>query len=92
MSFYDPSRQPVARPYFHDKPTIKMPASYDDYNGEFSIDLWEKGKDFKLDILHEEKYDLDKFKSSFCNNMLFTNDLSIKEFLRKKQIESYWKK
>jgi hypothetical protein len=29
ISFYDPSGKPVLRPYFNDKPTIKMPASYD---------------------------------------------------------------
>jgi hypothetical protein len=62
VSFYDPYGEPVARPYFNDKPTIKMPASYDDYYGEFRIDLWEEGKGFKFDIHHEEKYDLDELQ------------------------------
>jgi len=62
VSFYDPSGQPVLRPYFNDKPTIKMPASYDDYYGEFLIDLWEEGKGFKFDLQHEGNYDLDKLK------------------------------
>jgi len=62
VSFYDPSGEPVVRPYFNDKPTIKMPASYDDYYGEFRIDLWEEGKGFEFDVHHEGNYDLDKLK------------------------------
>ena len=62
VSFYDPSGEPVERPYFNDKPTIKMPASYDDYQGEFRIDLWKEGKGFNFDILHEENYVLDDFQ------------------------------
>lgn len=62
VSFYDPSGQPVVRPYYNDKPAIKMIASYDDYYGEFRINLWEKGKGFEFDIHREGEYDLDNFK------------------------------
>ncbi|MDC3237291.1 hypothetical protein OAT93_01010 [bacterium] len=62
VSFYDSSGNAVIRPYYNDSPTIEMPASYDDYHGEFIIELWEKGKGFALDMHHEENYDLDKFK------------------------------
>lgn len=62
VSFYDPSGDAVIRPYYNDSPTIEMPASYDDYYGEFKIDLWEEGKGFEIDIHHEEEYELDEFK------------------------------
>ena len=62
VSFYDPSGEPVARPYFNNKTTIKMSASYDDYYGEFTIVLWEEGKGFELELHHEGKRELDKFK------------------------------
>ena len=62
VSFYDPSGNAVIRPYYNDSPTIEMPASYDDYHGEFIIELWEKEKGFALDIHHEENYELDKFR------------------------------
>jgi len=50
VSFYDPSGEPIIRPYYGDKPTIQMPASYDEYDGEFIIELWETGKGFELDL------------------------------------------
>jgi len=62
VSFYAPSGKPVIRPYYNDKLSIKMPASYDDYYGEFRIELWEEGKGFEFDIHHEGEYDLDNFK------------------------------
>ncbi len=62
VSFSDPSGEPVARPYFINKPTIKMTASYDVYYGEFTIDLWEDGKGFEFVLHHERKHDLDNLK------------------------------
>ena len=62
VSFYDPSGELVASPYFNNKTTIKMPASYDDDYGEFTIVLWEEGKGFELELHHEGKHDLDEFK------------------------------
>ena len=40
-------------------PSVKMIARYDDYNGTFEVDLWEKGKEFILDLTHEYNYELD---------------------------------
>ena len=62
VSFYNPMGESVKRPYFDDRPTIKMIASYDNYFGEFRIDLWEEGKGFELDIVYEMEYELDKWK------------------------------
>ncbi len=38
--------KPVLRPYFDFAPTIRMTALYDDYEGIFEVELWEKGKRF----------------------------------------------
>lgn len=62
VSLYNPRGVPVNRPYFHNTPTINMPALYDDYYGEFTVDLWEDNKGFKLDLQYEEQYDLDELK------------------------------
>ncbi len=62
VSIYNPKGIPINRPYFDDKPTIKMPASYDDYNGDFTVDLWKNKSGFELDIIYEAEYELDQFK------------------------------
>jgi hypothetical protein len=58
VSFYSPKGTLVNRPFFKNKPTIKMPATYDEYFGDFKVDLWEPGKGFELDLEHEKNYEL----------------------------------
>ena len=48
VSLYKPSGKPAIRTFFEDKPTIQMPASYEEYDGIFLIELWKKGKKQKL--------------------------------------------
>jgi hypothetical protein len=62
VSLYTPQGIPVNRPYFQDTPTINMPARYDDYYGEFTVDLWENNTGFELDLQYEEQYELDQLK------------------------------
>lgn len=51
VSIYDPNEKPIIRPYFGDRPTINLPADYDEYNGDFNIHLWTKGRRFTLDLM-----------------------------------------
>lgn len=62
VSIYDSNCQPYKRTYFNDKPTINLNATYDDYLGEFRVDLWNKNKGFELILEYEHEYDLDEFK------------------------------
>ncbi len=59
VSLLDCNGKPVLRPYFNNCPTIGMIATYDDYDGTFEVDLWEKGKGFTLHLDHEYSYELD---------------------------------
>ena len=59
VSFYSPTGDLVKRPYFNYKPTLEMPAEYDDYYGEFIVHLWEPVKGFQLDLHYAEKYELE---------------------------------
>lgn len=38
-SLYSPVGSPIDRPYFEDKPSIEMPATYDDYLGTMTVQL-----------------------------------------------------
>ena len=60
VDFFGPSGEPVRRPYMKDAPTVRMVADYDDYDGIFGVELWERGKGFILDLTHEQEYDLDE--------------------------------
>jgi len=62
VSFYALENKPIKRPYFNNEPTLNMSSVYDDYSGEFSVDLWEHGKGFELDLNYEETYVLDKLQ------------------------------
>ncbi len=59
VDFLDPRGAPIQRSYMKGAPAVKMIARYDDYNGTFEVDLWEKGKQFILDLTHEYNYELD---------------------------------
>ncbi len=50
VSFYNSDGKPVIRPYYGNKPTVQMSASYNEYDGEFDINLWETGKGFTLNL------------------------------------------
>ncbi len=56
VSFYSHEGSLVNRPFFKNKPTIKMPATYDCYFGDFKVNLWELGKGFELDLEYEKNY------------------------------------
>jgi hypothetical protein len=60
VSFFLDSGEPVLRPYFDNAPTIKMPATYDDYEGDMEVHLWDSEKGFSLILTHEYDYLLDK--------------------------------
>ena len=58
VSFYSPKGTSVSRPFFGNKPTIKMSATYDDYFGDFKVNLWAPRKGFVLDLEYENNYEL----------------------------------
>ncbi len=60
VDFFGPTGEPVRRPYMDGVPSVRMIADYDDYNGIFGVELWERGKGFILDLTYEQKYDLDE--------------------------------
>ena len=60
VSLNSPDGTLIKRPYFNNKPTLDMPAEYDDYHGEFIVHLWEPAKGFQLDLHFAEKYELDQ--------------------------------
>ena len=60
VDFVDDSGNPVRRPYMDGAPSVKMVAHYDDYNGQFEVDLWGEGKGFTLHLHHEADYELDE--------------------------------
>jgi len=49
VDLLDCSRNPVSRPYMGGALSVKMIAHYRDYEGEFEVELWKRGKGF---ILH----------------------------------------
>ncbi len=52
VSMFSPNDQPISRAYWNDKKTINMPAKYDDYYGEFDVQLWKPERDFCLNLLN----------------------------------------
>ncbi len=58
VDFLDPSGAPIQRPYMGGAPSMNMVAHYDDYYGNFEVELWEDRK-FILDLSHEYDYELD---------------------------------
>ena len=62
VDFFDPSGNPVRRPYMNGAPSVQMVAQYDDYNGIFGVELWERGRGFILDLAHEHDYELDEWR------------------------------
>ncbi len=62
VSFFLDSGEPVLRPYFDNAPTTKMPATYDDYEGDIEVHLWDSEKRFSLILTHDYDYLLDKLE------------------------------
>lgn len=50
VSLFSVSGEPICRPYWDDRIMVKMPADYDDYNGEFIVELRETGRGFSLHL------------------------------------------
>ena len=59
-SLFSPFGPPIDRPYYKGKPTVSMPATYDDYRGTMAVELWRGESGFVLELLHEAAYDLDE--------------------------------
>ncbi len=51
-SLFAPSGHPISRPYMDGKETVDMPAIYDDYIGDFDIQLWNPDSGFCLNLHH----------------------------------------
>jgi len=62
VDFLDPRGAPVKRTYMKRAPSVRMTAYYDDYYGNFEVDLWERHKGFTLHLDHEYDYALDPEK------------------------------
>jgi hypothetical protein len=60
VSLYSPNGAAPLRPYYDNLPTIRMYASYDEYEGDFDISLWKKRSGFVYSLEHEYDYMLDK--------------------------------
>lgn len=55
--------QPIARPWYQNKPSTEMIAAYDPAESpELIVELWQKGKGFALHLNFEPQYELDKDK------------------------------
>jgi len=52
-SLFSPFGPPVSRPFWDGRDCIDMPVEYDEYYGDFRIQLWEKNKGFTLDLLYD---------------------------------------
>ena len=74
VDFLDPTGNPVRRTFMDDAPAVEMLANYDDYNGIFGVELWERGKNFVLDLTHEQAYDLDEQRRESLVPGLITNE------------------
>jgi len=59
VDFLDPHGVPIRRPYMRGASSVKMIAHYDDYNDNFEVDLWEEGRGFILDLMHQYNFELD---------------------------------
>ena len=59
VDYLDSSNCPLARPYLQNSPSLDMLAHYDDYYGEFDIELLKAGKGLVLHLLYVEDYALD---------------------------------
>lgn len=59
-SLFSPFGRPIDRPYYENKPTVDMLATYDDYEGTMSVQLWRAKSGFALELLHEPEYELDE--------------------------------
>lgn len=53
VSMFSPLGQPISRVFWQNKKTTDMPAQYDDYMGEFDVQLWELEKDFCLNLHYD---------------------------------------
>lgn len=62
VSLFLDSGEPILRPYFDNSPMTKMPAIYNDYEGDLEVHLWDCEKGFSLILTHEYDYVLDKLK------------------------------
>ncbi len=60
VDFLDSSGAPVVRSYMGDALALSMEANFDDYDGDFEVDLWNKDKGFTLHLNYEHEYDLDE--------------------------------
>ena len=63
VALLGPDGNPVRRPYWDNRPTVEMPADYDDYMGEFIVHLWEPDRGFAMHLDHhlsERWVDLDQ--------------------------------
>jgi hypothetical protein len=58
VDFLNPNGAAIQRPYMGGALSTNMVAYYDDYYGEFEVELWEKRK-FILHLSHEYDYELD---------------------------------
>ena len=61
-SLYSPVGPPIDRPYLEDKPSVNMPATYDDYVGTMTVQLWREKSGFTFELLHEPAHKLDEFQ------------------------------
>jgi hypothetical protein len=63
VSLLDVTGEPLRRPYWENRPTVQMPADYNDYTGEFIVHLWKADSGFWLHLEHHlsDRYiDLDE--------------------------------
>lgn len=59
VDYFGSADSPMIRPFLQNSPSLDMTAHYDEYYGEFGVELWERGKGLVLHLLYEENYALD---------------------------------
>ena len=49
-----PGKAPIACPWYHDRPSVDMPARYYPAHGpELIVELWDEGKGFAVELCYE---------------------------------------
>ena len=83
VSFYSgKTGKPVEREYYSNKESIRMLAEFDYYKSSLEVELWEKGKGFRLCLLYDLIHIRDK-SPEYCLSpglSIYENDKFLKKY------------
>ena len=61
VALFSPFGPPISRPYWGGKKTVDMLATYNDYIGDFDVQLWGPGSGFCLNLNHTYSTRIDDY-------------------------------